>query len=145
MVPKDECNGEYAGLFQAIEAVDDYTVRFTLCRPDPAFLSKIAFASFAIYPSEWLEKTVADGKRTSEGLEKPIGTGPYKIAEWKRGESVTFKAFENYWGQKPFAETLVIRWQSEAAARLLELQPGTVDGIDNVGPADFQTVESDRT
>ncbi|MCS6995262.1 MAG: ABC transporter substrate-binding protein [Anaerolineales bacterium] len=143
VVPKEECNGDYAGLFQAIEAVDDYTVKFTLCRPDPAFLSKIAFSPFAIYPSEWLERTAADGKRTSEGLEKPVGTGPYKISEWKRGESVTFKAFENYWGQKPFAETLVIRWQSEAAGRLLELQAGTVDGIDNVGPSDFEVVKKD--
>ncbi len=143
VVPAEECNGDYAGLFQAIEAVDDYTVKFTLCRPDPAFLSKIAFSPFAIYPSEWLEKTAANGKRTSEGLEKPIGTGPYQISEWKRGESVNFTAFDGYWGEKPFAKTLVLRWQSEAAARLLELQAGTVDGIDNVGPADFEVVAAD--
>ena len=143
IVPAEECNGDYAGLFQAIEAVDDYTVKFTLCRPDPAFLSKIAFSPFAIYPSEWLEKTAGEGSRTSEGLEKPIGTGPYKISEWKRGESVNFVAFEDYWGEQPFAKTLVLRWQSEAAARLLELQAGTVDGIDNVGPSDFDVVAAD--
>ncbi len=143
IVPPEECNGDYAGLFQAIEAVDDYTVKFTLCRPDPAFLSKIAFSPFAIYPSEWLEATAGESSRTSEGLEKPIGTGPYKISEWKRGESVNFTAFEDYWGEQPFAKTLVLRWQSEAAARLLELQAGTVDGIDNVGPTDFDVVASD--
>jgi ABC-type transport system substrate-binding protein len=143
IVPAEECNGDYTGLFQAIEAVDDYTVKFTLCRPDPAFLSKIAFSPFAIYPSEWLEATAGDGKRTSEGLEKPIGTGPYKISEWKRGESVNFTAFDGYWGEQPFAKTLVLRWQSEAAARLLELQAGTVDGIDNVGPPDFDVVAAD--
>jgi ABC-type transport system substrate-binding protein len=143
IVPAEECNGDYTGLFQAIEAVDDYTVKFTLCRPDPAFLSKIAFSPFAIYPSEWLEATAGDGKRTSEGLEKPIGTGPYKLSEWKRGESVNFTAFDGYWGEQPFAKTLVLRWQSEAAARLLELQAGTVDGIDNVGPPDFDVVAAD--
>ncbi len=143
IVPAEECNGGYAGLFQAIEAVDDYTVKFTLCRPDPAFLSKIAFSPFAIYPSEWLEATAGGSSRTSEGLEKPIGTGPYKISEWKRGESVNFTAFDGYWGEQPFAKTLVLRWQSEAAARLLELQAGTVDGIDNVGPSDFDVVAAD--
>lgn len=143
IVPAEECNGDYAGLFQAIEAVDDYTVKFTLCRPDPAFLSKIAFSPFAIYPSEWLEATAGGSSRTSEGLEKPIGTGPYKISEWKRGESVNFTAFDGYWGEQPFAKTLVLRWQSEAAARLLELQAGTVDGIDNVGPSDFDVVAAD--
>ena len=112
-------------------------------RPDPAFLSKIAFSPFAIYPKEWLEATAGDTTRTSEGLEKPIGTGPYMVSEWTRGESLTFTANPDYWGEAPEAETLVFRWSTESAARLLELQSGTVDGIDNLGPDDFATVEGD--
>ncbi len=131
------------GIIKSVEATDQYTVTFTLCQPDPAFLSKIAFTPFAIYPEEWLESTIGDGTRTSEGLEHPIGTGPYMVDEWKRGESVNFAAYPGYWGEAPAAETLVLRWQSEAAARLLELQAGTVDGIDNVGPTDFETVAAD--
>lgn len=131
------------GIIKSVEATDQYTVTFTLCQSDPAFLSKIAFSPFAIYPEEWIERTAGEESRTSEGLEKPIGTGPYMVAEWKRGESVDFKAFEGYWGEQPQAETLVLRWQSEAAARLLELQSGTIDGIDNLGPADFEVVAAD--
>ncbi len=144
-VPKklDAPDCDSTGIIKSVEATDQYTVSFTLCQPDPAFLSKIAFSPFAIYPEEWLERTAGESTRTSEGLEKPIGTGPYKIAEWKRGESVNFAAFDGYWGEKPLANTLVLRWQSEAAARLLELQAGTVDGIDNVGPADFAVVAAD--
>ncbi|MFZ5882251.1 MAG: ABC transporter substrate-binding protein [Chloroflexota bacterium] len=142
-VPPEECNGDYAGLIQSVVAQDDHTVVFTLCRPDPAFLSKIAFNVYGIYPSEWIEATAGDGQRTSEGLEKPVGTGPYMIQEWKRGESVTLVANPNYWGEAAKAETLVFRWSTESAARLLELQAGTVDGIDNVGPDDFETVKAD--
>lgn len=131
------------GIIKSVEATDQYTATFTLCQSDPAFLSKIAFSPFAIYPEEWIERTAGEESRTSEGLEKPIGTGPYQVSEWKRGESVDFKAFDGYWGEKPLAETLVLRWQSEAAARLLELQAGTVDGIDNLGPADFEVVAAD--
>ncbi len=131
------------GIIKSVEATDQYTATFTLCQSDPAFLSKIAFSPFAIYPEEWLERTAGEESRTSEGLEKPIGTGPYQVSEWKRGESVDFKAFDGYWGEKPLAETLVLRWQSEAAARLLELQAGTVDGIDNLGPTDFEVVSAD--
>src|SRR3990172_6034682 len=40
-----------------VAAVDRYTAEFTLCGPDAAFLSKIAFTVFGIYPSEWLEAT----------------------------------------------------------------------------------------
>lgn len=142
-VPVEECNSDYIGLIQSVVAVDDSTVVFTLCRPDPAFLSKIAFSPFAIYPSEWLEATAGDTTRTSEGLEKPIGTGPYMVSEWARGESVTFVANPDYWGDQPATSTLVMRWSSESAARLLELQSGTVDGIDNLGPEDFAVVEAD--
>lgn len=136
-------NCDYGGFFKSIEATDQYTVTFNLCKSDPAFLSKIAFAPFAIYPKEWIEATAGAESRTSQGLEMPIGTGPYMVSEWKRGESITFVKNPNYWGEAPFADTLVFRWSTESAARLLELQAGTIDGFDNVGPADFATVEGD--
>jgi ABC-type transport system substrate-binding protein len=114
-----------------------------LCKPDPAFLTKIAFSPFAIYSKDWIEATTGDTTRTSDGLEKPVGTGPYMVTEWTRGESLTFEANPNYWGEAPKAKTLVFRWSSESAARLNELQSGTVDGIDGVGPDDFATIEGD--
>jgi ABC-type transport system substrate-binding protein len=128
---------EYGGIIKSIEAVDAYTVKFTLCAADPAFPSKIAFSSFAVQPKEHLEAT------GGSPLENPVGTGPYQVAEWKRGEELIFKAYDGYWGEKAKATTLVFRWQSEAAARLLELQSGTVDGIDNPGPDDFAVIEGD--
>jgi len=110
-----------------------------MCVPDPAFLSKIAFSPFAIYEREWLEANIEAGAR----LASPIGTGPYMVSEWTRGESLTFTRYEDYWGETPETDTVVFRWSSESAARLLELQAGTVDGIDNVGPSDFATVQGD--
>jgi ABC-type transport system substrate-binding protein len=122
-----------------VAAVDAYTVQFTSCTPDPAFLSKIAFSVFGIYPREWLESTTAPGAR----LDRPIGTGPYVVGDWVRGESLTYQANPDYWGDAAEAETLVFRWGTESAARLLELQAGTVDGINYVAPTDFETVEGD--
>jgi peptide/nickel transport system substrate-binding protein len=134
---------DQAGIIQGVEALDRYTVQFTLCQPDPAFLSKIAFSVYGIYPEEWLEATAGEEGRTSEGLEKPVGTGPYMVSEWNRGESITFTANPDYWGNAPVVNTLVFRWSTESAARLLELQSGTVDAIDNVGPDDFDVVAND--
>lgn len=144
-VPAEECNADYIGLVQSVVATDASTVTFTLCRPDPAFLSKIAFNPFGIYPSEWIESTAGDGVRTSEGLEHPVGTGPYMVDEWARGENITFTTFPDYWGTPAIADTLVFRWSTEAAARLLELQAGTVDGIDNVGQTDAAVITADPT
>ena len=135
---------DYGGVFKSIEATDQYTVTFNLCKTDAAFLSKLAFTPFAIFSSEWLEATAGDETRTSEGLEMPVGTGPYMVSEWNRGESVTFTKNPDYWGETPLAaDTLVFRWSTESAARLLELQSGTIDGFDNVGPDDFATIEAD--
>jgi ABC-type transport system substrate-binding protein len=132
-------NCDNGTLIRSVEAVDELTVRFTMCVPDPAFLPKIAFSVFAIYPREWLEATTDPGAR----LDQPIGTGPYYVSEWVRGESLTFNRYGDYWGDAAETDTLVYRWSAESAARLLELQAGTVDGIDNVGPADFDTVRND--
>src|SRR5690606_24240314 len=66
---------DYGGKILSIEAVDELTVVFNLCSPDPAFLAKVAFTPFGIQPSEWLDETGGTG----ELLEHPIGTGPYMI------------------------------------------------------------------
>jgi ABC-type transport system substrate-binding protein len=132
-------NCDYGGEFKSMEAVDETTVRFTLCVPDPAFPSKIAFTAFAVQPKEYLQLTGATG----DILEKPIGTGPYYVAQWERGNQLVFKRYEGYWGEPAKSETLVFRWGSESAQRLLELQSGTVDGIDNPAPDDFAVIEAD--
>lgn len=131
---------EYGGIIKEIKAVDPLTVEFSMCMPDPAFLSKIAFSAFSIRPSEQLEKTGGGGE---ELLSKPIGTGPYKLIEWKRGDSISYERYDDYWGDKAIAKSLVFRWSQEASARLLELQSGTVDGIDNPNPEDFETIKGD--
>lgn len=132
-------NCEYGGEFKSIEAVDEFTVKITLCVPDPAFPSKIAFTSFGIQPADYLESTGGNEAL----LEKPIGTGPYYVSQWERGNQLVFKANPDYWGDKALTETLVFKWSTESAQRLVELQSGTVDAIDNVGPDDFETVRGD--
>jgi len=134
---------DYGGWFKSIEAANEYTVTVRLCRPDPAFLSKIALPAFSIYPSGWIESTAENGMRTAEGLEHPIGTGPYMMGGWKRGESITLTANPDYWGGMPAVQTLVIRWEADFATRLADLQAGIVDGIDNVRPGDYETVRRD--
>lgn len=132
---------EYGGLFKEIAAVDQNTVKFTMCVPDPAFPSKAAFSAFSIQPKEWIEKAMADGKI----LEKPVGTGPYKLESWSRGDSMVMTRFDEYWGEKAKTQKLVFRWSSEGAARLTELQAGTVDGIDLPSPDDYAKIEADST
>jgi ABC-type transport system substrate-binding protein len=106
-----------------------------------AFLAKVAFASLGINDADYLAKHVPDGSI----LTQPNGTGPYLLKEWVKGDHITFAANPNYWGDPAKAATAILRWSTEAAQRLTELQAGTVDGIDNPAPDDFPKVTADPT
>ncbi len=113
MVEAPDC--EYGGEFKSIEAVDEFTVKFSLCYPDPAFLSKVAFGVFAIQDADYLTEMGGDSAAMSEA---PNGTGPYTVEEWVRGDHITFEANPNYWGEAPTIQTLIFRWSTEACPAL---------------------------
>ena len=127
---------------KSIEATDANTVVFTLCQPDPDFLFKVAFGAFGIEPTAYLDKTAGD---TTKIGDNPIGTGPYVLKEWGHGDHVTLAANPNYWGDAPKNKTVVYKWSKEASQRLIELQSGQADGIDNVATEDIATVQKDTT
>jgi ABC-type transport system substrate-binding protein len=131
----------YTGNFKKITAVDRLTVKFELCSPDVAFLSKIAFSAFGIHDAEYLAAHMADGSI----LDQPNGTGPYKLGEWDKGNRIVLNAFDGYWGDAALTPNVEFRWSDEAAQRLLELQAGTVDGIDNPGADDIATIQGDSS
>ncbi len=133
-------NCDYGGEFLKMEALDELTVRFTLCAPDVAFPSKVAFSAFAIHSSDYLQETGGGG----DLIDNPVGTGPYKIQEWRRDEQLIMERNPNYWGEAATADTLVFRWNADATQRLSELQSRAVDGIDNPSPDDYETIEADE-
>ena len=134
-------NCDYGGKIKSIEATDQLNVRFTLCAPDPAFTAKAAFTPFGIQPEEHIAATGGGG----DLLDHPIGTGPWKLERWSRGDSIIYKRFDDYWGPKPAYETLVIRWSDSGAGRLIELRSGTVDQITNPSPDDYASIQDDSS
>lgn len=135
-VSADSC--DYGGKIQSIEATDELTVVFTMCKPDPAFEAKAAFTPFGIQPSEHVASAGVDGSI----IENPIGTGPFKLESWNRGDSVIMSRNDDYWGEPAPFETLVFRWNDSGAGRLNELMAGQVDQITNLSPDDFGTVQN---
>lgn len=131
--------GDGTGELKSIEALDAGTVQFTLCSPDPAFLAKAAFSAFDIHEAAQLMSTGGGGDAL---LSNPIGTGPYKLAKWDRGNEIDLVPNENYRGPAPKIKNVVIKWNKEATARWNELQAGTVDGITNIGTGDFPAIQA---
>lgn len=130
---------DYGGKINAIEATDRLTVTFRLCGPDPAFKAKAAFTPFGIQPAEHLTATGGGGAI----LDHPVGTGPWRLDRWNRGDSIILKRFDGYWGAAADYETLVIRWSDSGAGRLVELRAGTADQVRYLGPDDYDTVRND--
>jgi ABC-type transport system substrate-binding protein len=130
---------DYAGQIGSIKTLDARTVEFTLCKPDAAFLSKVAFSSLAIQDADYLAETGGGGEAL---VRNPNGTGPYKLASWTSGSEIVLEANPDYWGEQPKTPTAIVRWSSEAAQRLVELTSGNVDGIDNPGADDFDAIRA---
>jgi ABC-type transport system substrate-binding protein len=130
---------DYTGNLAKIEATDESTVVFTLCAPDPAFLPKVAFSPFAINDADYLIETGGGGAL----VDSPNGTGPFTLEEWRRGQEVIFAVNPDYWGEAPMNDRTVLRWSSEPGQKLIELQSGTVDGVDNPSVDDLDAIEAD--
>jgi ABC-type transport system substrate-binding protein len=128
-------NCDYGGNVLSLEAVDQYTFKMTLCAPDPAVPSKVAFVTMGIQPAENL--------LSDDLINQPVGTGPYILDNWELGSEVVLTRNDAYWGPAALEPTAIFRWNSEATARLTELQAGTVDGMDNPAPNDFDVISND--
>lgn len=59
----------------------------------------------------------------------PIGSGPYKLAEWVRGSYIVLERWEEYWAEKPEIETIVYRIIPDASAMSLAVENGEVDWV----------------
>lgn len=75
---------------------------------------------------------------------KAIGTGPYAIDAWNRGQSIDFVTRDDYWGEKPAVETATLRYFADAVATTNALQSGDVDVVYNMqSPELLSSFESD--
>lgn len=78
------------GHITAVEAVDADTVVFTLAEPSNLFLARMADASCAPIIVH------RDSLNVDGSWDQPIGTGPYRLVEWSRGDHVLLRRFEEY-------------------------------------------------
>jgi peptide/nickel transport system substrate-binding protein len=142
--PPDPEHGAYTGNLKRIRSTNARTVVFELCRPDAAFLARIASPAFAINDSAWLRSHIAPADTGVQAIEREVnGTGPYRLESWDKGTEISLARNDAYWGTKAQNERAIVRWSDDAPGRIAELQKGTVDGVDDVEPASVGTVNDD--
>ncbi len=111
---------------QAITAVDAHTVAITLKEPFAPFLSDVSLFSNSIGSVKAFKSASHE-----EISNHPIGSGPYMLVDWKKGEQLTMRANPHYYTRGlPRTPELRIIYIPDDNTRVIALQSGRVDGID---------------
>jgi peptide/nickel transport system substrate-binding protein len=104
---------------EAIEAPDPHTVIFRLKRPQPSLLMMLASGYSPVYPAH---------VPAAEFRTRCVGTGPYKVKEWKKGEYIEYVRNPDYWVKgRPYLDGLKYIVIVERGTRFAALQAGRLD------------------
>ncbi len=118
--------GRVRAILAGAEAVDPRTVAFTLKQPYAGFLALLATNPCCIV-SPRAEQAGTIGRLA-------VGTGPFKLVEWRSGEYVQQARNDGYWGDKPALDGIRWTWSSEMSVLSMALQTGDADVVNPLPP-----------
>ena len=99
--------------------VDGNKVIADVAQFDPTIFKWMYFLTGYILPKAYYESVGAEGFEAA-----PIGSGPYMVEKFERDAYVRLRANENYWGGAPEFKTVTIKFVTDAAARVAEVESG---------------------
>ena len=109
---------------ESFETPDERTVRMTFSNPYAPWRDLLA-DNWPIIP-----KHVYEGKNWNEAMTNDfVGSGPYKLKEWKKGQSLTVELNENYWGETPAIKEFTYRFIPDSNTLIASLESGEVSFI----------------
>ena len=125
----DRSNPNFSGIkgiynIESVEGVDEYTVAVHYAAPCFSYINDFCFQNVAGMMSPNVFE--AENFQTFTDV---VGTGPYIREEMISGDCTRFVRNENYWGEAPYYDEVVIKYIPEASSRLQALQTGEVDLI----------------
>ncbi len=106
----------------AADTPDPLTVVWRLSRPAPYIISALASIESQILPRHLYAGTDI---LTNPHNVAPVGTGPFRFVEWKRGQYVALARNPNYWDKgKPYLDRVIFRLLPDAASLSTALETG---------------------
>jgi peptide/nickel transport system substrate-binding protein len=122
-------------IIQTVETPDDFTLRLITAEPAAALLSKLQ-AIYALPAATYQEMG------PEQFALNPVGTGPYRVAEWVRDSHVRLERYDDYWRGPVELETAEFRPIPEAATRVAALQAGELDVATLIPTIDVPVIEA---
>ena len=93
--------------------------------PDPILPLRLSFV-------EIVPKSTDPNAKVRE----PVGTGPYAVADWQTGISITLARNDTYWGDAPAYPRVRYVWRSESSVRAAMIAKGEADIATGIDPVD---------
>lgn len=120
------------GSIVGAEVVDRYTFRLDTGQPNAMLFFDLTLQGNFVMPASLIESG-------HDFTAEPIGSGPFVFEEWRHGDSLTFRAFENYFDIPRAAKIEEITWRiiPEGSSRVIALEGGEVDFIVEVPSPDI--------
>lgn len=109
-------------IVDSIATPDEQTVEITLKKPSNTWLFNLASLVGAVFDSEG----------TKDLANEAIGTGPYSIEKFTRGQSIDFVARDDYWGEKPGVKNVEFKYFKDAVSASNALKSGEIDLLSNL-------------
>ena len=122
-------------MIESVSKIDDYTVKMVTNKPYPIFLRQLTYVNI-------LDKETLTGKSDQWIGLNPVGTGPYKLTSWSKGDSIKMDANNEYWRGKPSFDKIVFKPLTNDATRVAAVLSGAVDIINKVPNVDVAKIKS---
>jgi len=129
-------------LIEAVVAVDDYTVRFDLTRPESPFVADLAMDFASILSAEY--GAVLRERGTPERIDlEPIGTGPFRFERYEKDAVIRYSAHPDYWRGREAIDKLVFAITVDPSVRFARLRTGECHVMAYPLPADLPAMKAD--
>ena len=123
----DELANGVATELSGVKAIDDYTVEIKLKEPYAGFMASLAAAPVSILDEK---TTTMAGDKFGIEPEFTVGTGPFKLKEWKLNEGIELVKNENYWKEAPKIDGVEIKVVPDTETQNIMYRNGELDILD---------------
>jgi peptide/nickel transport system substrate-binding protein len=141
----------YFGDVESIETPDPLTVVFKLRAPVPFFMNVFQPGEAPIMPKhafDGIDVKTAAAVRAAPIMQNPVGTGPFRFKEWRKGSYIALERNPTYWRKGfPCLDQVVQRIMPDGAARAIAMETGEVDlaPMSSLPEAEVQRLEKIAT
>jgi peptide/nickel transport system substrate-binding protein len=121
---------------QEVTTPDDSTVVVSLTEPWAPFLPQIAMFNASV-----VSKAFADEVGVEALVDQTMGTGPFQLTEWRKGEQMTMVKNPYYWEEGlPLLDEIIWKVVPDGNSQILQVQGGEIDGIIGQGDVPLNRV-----